>query len=479
VLPLPEDWESGFQSAVIDHVSDLKLQYLVELSKLGDRCAVIESEVEQWLVEHGFVYGERTIPFVIMPHFISPGQLRRLGGAVAAISPMLDRFCEAYCDDARLRDELQLSPREDALMRIDPGFPQPIRVSRLDAFLHDYDVKFLEFNTDSPAGMGWTDVLYEALRQKVELARVGDVFDTGYTPVLPEVVDTLLDAYRACREAQPDLPETPRLAVVDVAGTPTVAEFRLVCRLAEQADLETMVATLDDLAYDGSRLMVGGSPVQLVYRRALVEALTEDSPLAIAAREGRAVVVNPFRVHVAANKKILALLQDERFEHLLTRAEAETIRQTVPWTRILRRGRTTYGDWRFELLSFVCDNRERLVLKPATDYGGRGVMLGIETDQEAWEGAIEEHVDGGDFIVQEYVPIPEEMFPTIEGGHVQMRLKRFNINPYCVGGRYVGMMTRISDQAVINVAAGGGILPSVVGRHKRQLLLEQDQESSQ
>jgi glutathionylspermidine synthase len=463
---------------VIDHISDLKLQYLVELSKLGDRCALLESEVEQWLVDQGFVYGERTIPFVIMPHFISPGQLRRLTRAVASISPVLDRFCDAYPRDPQLREELGLSRHEDALMRIDPGFPQPIRVSRLDAFLHDYDVKFLEFNTDSPAGMAWTDMLYQALRDNVDLPRVTEVFDTGYTPVLPEVVNTLLDAYRTCRAKQPDLPEAPRLAVVDVAGTPTVAEHRQVCRFAEQSGLETVVATLDEISYDGSRLIVQGEPAHLVYRRALVETLTEESPLAIAASERRAVIVNPFRVHVAANKKILALLQDERFEHLVTRADVETIRKTMPWTRILRRGRTTYGDWRFELLSFVTDNRERLVLKPATDYGGRGVMLGIETDQDAWEAAIEEHADRGDFIVQEYVPIPEEMFPTIDDGNVQMRLKRFNINPYCIGGRYVGMMTRISDQAVINVAAGGGILPSVVGRHKRKLLLEENEEPS-
>ena len=459
---------------MIDHVSDLKLQYLVELSKLGDRCALMESEVERWLVDHGFVYGERTIPFVIMPHFISPGQLRRLSRAVATISPVLDRFCDAYCEDPQLREELELPSHVDALVRIDPGFPQPIRISRLDAFLHDYDVQFLEFNTDSPAGMAWTDILHEALLEKVDLPGVRQVFNTGYTPVLPEVVATLLDAYRACRATRRDLPERPRLAVVDVPGTPTVAEFRLVSRFAQEAGLETVVATLDETSYDGSRLLVAGAPAHLVYRRALVETLTAESPIALAAREGRAVVVNPFRVDVAANKKILALLQDERFEHLVTRAEAEAIANMLPWTRILRRGPTTYGPWRFELVSFVCENRERLVLKPASDYGGRGVMLGMETDQASWEAAVEEHAERGDFIVQEYVPIPEEMFPTIEDGHVQMRLKRFNINPYCIGGRYVGMMTRISDQAVINVAAGGGILPSVVGRHKRKLLLEED-----
>ena len=44
--------------------------------------------------------------------------------------------------------------------------------------------------------------------------------------------------------------------------------------------------------------------------------------------------------------------------------------------------------------------------------------------------------------------MPEEMFPTVEDGHVQMRLKRFNINPFGIGGRYAGSITRISDRAV-------------------------------
>ena len=128
------------------------------------------------------------------------------------------------------------------------------------------------------------------------------------------------------------------------------------------------------------------------------------------------------------------------------------------------------------MASFVCDNRERLVLKPASDYGGSGVALGIETLQSDWDALIESHSPNGDFVVQEYVPVPEEMFPTVEDGHVQMRLKRFNINPFGIGGRYAGSITRISDRAVINVSAGGGLLPSVIGRHKRRLLAEDDDE---
>jgi hypothetical protein len=99
----------------------------------------------------------------------------------------------------------------------------------------------------------------------------------------------------------------------------------------------------------------------------------------------------------------------------------------------------------------------------------------METGQEDWDRLIEEHAEPGDYVVQEYVPVPEEMFPTVENGHVQMRLKRFNINPFGIGGRYAGMITRISDQAVINVSAGGGLLPSVVGRHRAPLLAEDEE----
>jgi uncharacterized circularly permuted ATP-grasp superfamily protein len=143
---------------------------------------------------------------------------------------------------------------------------------------------------------------------------------------------------------------------------------------------------------------------------------------------------------------------------------------------VLRPGRVSYGSWTIDLLPFVADNRERLVLKPASSYGGHNVSLGMETPQERWDEIITEHAERADFVVQEYVPVPEEMFPTIEDGHVQMRLKRFNINPFGIGGRHAGSITRISDRAVINVSAGGGLLPSVIGRHKRRLLAEEDDE---
>jgi glutathionylspermidine synthase len=420
------------------------------------------------------IFAGQTIPFVLMPHFVSPGQVRRVKHAVTVLCRILDRFCDAYPTDPALREELQLPDTEDQLIRIEPGFPRPMRICRLDAFLQGYDVKFLEFNADSPAGTGYTDILFQGLRSTIDLPRVRQEFDTTYSPILPEIIGTLKDAYAHAR--RPDFPETPRLALIDAEGSPSVPEFRIICAAARAAGIEADHATLAEAAYDGTTLRVKDEPVQLVYRRALVDDL-DQSDLVAAARDGRVCMVNPFRSRVANNKKLFALFQDPRFAHLIEGDEADVIKETIPWTRILRPGRVTYGDWTLDLLSFVADNREKLVLKPASDFGGHGVNLGMETSQEKWEAIIAEHADRADYIVQEYVPVPEEMFPTVEDGHVQMRLKRFNINPFGIGGRYAGSITRISDRAVINVSAGGGLLPSVIGRHKRRLLAEDEDES--
>lgn len=458
-----------------DQVSDLKLQHLVELSKLGDGCAELESEIEAWLVAHDVVFDGHTIPFVLMPHFVTPGQVRRVRRAVESLCRVLDRFCEAYPGDDRLQEELALPTFEDSLVRVGPGYPRPLRICRLDAFLAGDQVKFLEFNADSPAGIGYTDVLHEGLRRAIALPRVEGEFDTAYEPMLPFLIATLLDAYgamRAQRGRVPELPETPRLALVDVPGSPSVPEFRIICAAAAEAGIEAIHPTTDQLAYDGSVLRAGGEPIHLVYRRALIDDLSEGD-LTAAYRDGAVCLVNPPRARVANNKKLMALLDDPRFAHLVEPPEAEVISATIPWTRILRPGKVTYAQWQVDLLDFVSDNRARLVLKPASEYGGHQVALGMETEQADWDRIIGEHANAGDFVVQEYVPVPEEMFPTVEDGHVQMRLKRFNINPFGIGGRYAGMITRISDQAVINVSAGGGLLPSVVGRHKRRLLAEE------
>ena len=354
-----------------------------------------------------------------------------------------------------------------------------MRICRLDAFLQGYDVKFLEFNADSPAGVGYTDILYEGLRTTIDLPRVRQEFDTAYTQILPELIAhpaatptrTCGPPAPTCRRARGSRSSTPTARPASPSSASSAPPPR---RPGSSADH----ATLDEVTYDGTTLRVKDEPVHLVYRRALLEDL-DQSDLVAAARDGRICLVNPFRSPRRQQQEAVRAVPGSRASPTSIEGdEADVIRETIPWTRILRPGRVTYG--RLDASTSCrsspttarswCSSRRRTSAATASRSGWR-------RPQEEWERIIAAHADRADYIVQEYVPVPEEMFPTVEDGHVQMRLKRFNINPFGIGGRYAGSITRISDRAVINVSAGGGLLPSVIGRHKRRLLAEDDDES--
>ena len=168
-----------------------------------------------------------------MPHFVSPGQWR-VRRAVHSLSAVLDRFCDAYAGDGRLREELALSSREDALIRLDLGL--------------------LAAAANLPAGRvshrlrGQVPGVQRRLARRHRLhrrARGGAATGHRASPRELRVRDglhadaaaahrDLTGAYRELRaEPRRDLPETPRLALVDVAGSPSVPEFRIVRAAAE------------------------------------------------------------------------------------------------------------------------------------------------------------------------------------------------------------------------------------------------------
>jgi len=109
------------------------------------------------------------------------------------------------------------------------------------------------------------------------------------------------------------------------------------------------------------------------------------------------------------------------------------------------------------------------VVKAASSYGGKDVFLGRETDQQTWNAVVEKHIGSEDWVVQEYVNIPQEIFPEIRDEGVYLKLKKVNINPFAFIGKYGGTISRVSDKSIINVSAGGGIVPTMSINRKEGL----------
>jgi hypothetical protein len=160
-------------------------------------------------------------------------------------------------------------------------------------------------------------------------------------------------------------------------------------------------------------------------------------------------------------KMSLALLSDDRYARLYTPPQRRAIAKHVPWTRKVREGHTTYGDKMIDLTDFVLRNRERLVLKPNDEYGGKGVILGWTVDKKEWEQALIGSLTMSS-VVQEKVLVPREPFPVLLD-EVHFLDLSVDCDPYLFWGRVGGVLTRLSSSALLNVTAGeGSVVPTYV-----------------
>jgi uncharacterized circularly permuted ATP-grasp superfamily protein len=128
----------------------------------------------------------------------------------------------------------------------------------------------------------------------------------------------------------------------------------------------------------------------------------------------------------------------------------------VPWTRVVEQRKTLHRGNTIDLVPWIAENREWLVLKPNDDYGGRGIVLGWTVDQETWDAALKTALDTP-YVVQERIVLPRETFPSVVDGRVLFIDRMLDLAPFISHGTQVdGCLTRLSTDPLLNVTAGGG-----------------------
>ncbi|MFJ9824240.1 hypothetical protein ACIRSU_07665 [Streptomyces sp. NPDC101160] len=101
------------------------------------------------------------------------------------------------------------------------------------------------------------------------------------------------------------------------------------------------------------------------------------------------------------SKVTMGLLSEGR--PWMTAAERALVDRYLPWTRVLAERKTEREGRTVDLLPFVLENRELLVLKAGLGESGKQVVIGREVEQAGWESAVGEAVACGTSIVQEFV----------------------------------------------------------------------------
>lgn len=418
-------------------------------------------ESSAWLTaqlrRRGLFFGDRPLCTVLRPRFLAPEQYRLLQQRIAILLRAFGKALSRALTSSPFLDQFGLLEWERRLALLEPGIPAS-PLSRLDAFFDPADgrLRLTEYNAETPAGSAYNDALTELFLALPASRAFLRSHALRPLPVVPNVLHALLATWEQWSGRR----QLPVVGILDWSEVPTRSEFLLYREYLEAMGVRCIVADVRDCELVNGRLTAAGTPIDLIYKRVLIHELVErmglEHPIVRAVVSGAVCMVNPFRCKILHKKASLAVLSDERNAGLFSGRERQVIAEHVPWTRVVEERTTLYRQAAIDLLPWMAERRDRLVLKPNDDYGGAGIVLGWEVDQDTWNAAIRK-AQSEPFIVQERIGLPSESFPSWADGSLVFADRIVDTAPFVFQGAYAdGCLTRVSTATLVNVTAGGG-----------------------
>lgn len=411
------------------------------------------------------IFGGRRLSPYLRPHFVTEADWSRTVQICETIWSALQKVKDAAIGNDEIQNELGITEIEKDLVAIDPKYQQVSPNARLDSFLTGNSYSFVELNGESPAGVAYADSATEIFQSLPIMQKFSEKYEVRGFSGRPKMLEVLLNCYTEFNGGIPE--QKPTIAIVDLKGLPTQQEFELFKDYFESEGYTALICSPDELEFDGAILRYKEIPIDIVYKRLLVNEyipIINDAPdLLDAYRAGAICMVNSFRSKLIHKKAVFAVLTNERYADLFNEAEHEAIRNHVPWTRKFRDEATENKNEKINLVEWTRNNRGKLVLKPNDDYGGHGIYIGWASTAEEWEKAITVALENGDYLVQERVQTSKEMFPMLDAaGNWQMTEQLVDLDPLLYNGLVGSAFTRLSSSELANVSSGGGMVPTFI-----------------
>lgn len=455
------------QSGLSPDLLERAVGFYNELLEDDDLRASSRQLLDEALEASKLIFGGRRLSPFLRPHFVTEPDWARVSSVGETIFGALQKVKDAAIEDESLLDELGITEIERELVSIDPGYSHVSPTCRLDSFLTADSYSYVELNGESPAGIAYADSATNIFYKLPLMQRFSERFKLRGFEGSSKMLDVLTACYAEFVGGS-NFDQKPSIAIVDLAGLPTQNEFELFREYFEFRGHDTVIASPQELEYDGKRLTFKGLEIDIVYKRLLVNEylpiMHEYPALLNAYRDGAVCLVNSFRSKLVHKKAIFAVLTNERYRVLFSSAEHAAIQNHVPWTRVFREESTEYRSETIDLVEWSRANKEKLVLKPNDDYGGHGIYIGWNSSESEWDEAIKVALADRDYLVQERVKTSKETFPMLFGyeGDVQMIEQLVDLDPLLFSGRVGAAFTRLSTSELANVTAGGGMVPTFV-----------------
>lgn len=407
---------------------------------------------------------QQTIPFsgrvLLRPMLLAGEDLAPLVRDLLDIFDLLASLPERLFDGdlRRYAAAVGLTPIEaDMAVRMATPWP-PVFLGRADLYRDAGGFKLLEFNLGSSLGGYQTGELNRIMLQADLVREFADREGLRYVDTMPILADML-------RRSQPGSYGRPGPVVAITEWPDTFSEWgptvrSLAARLREFG-VDARHCHLGQLREEHGSLTLDGTPVDTVFRHfTMAEVIgTRDGPSLVepvvrAHERGVADMFTPLSHALLGNKLALTLLCEERHRDTFTSQELALVDRLLPWTRRLATGRVHIDGGEVDLLDLCLERKDELVLKAATQFGGRGVHTGWTMGERDWAAAVEAAMDGP-FVVQErVVPVPEPI-PDPRTGALEPWIVNWGL--FLTAGGYSGSFLRASSQpdaGIVNYHGG-------------------------
>jgi hypothetical protein len=414
----------------------------------------------------------RGIDIALKPWVLTSGQLLVFHRVAMRLSDALLRVAHLYGRLEAVREIVHFDPVKESWMRL-ASHPRsrPLAViGRLDSTaVYDHRRWRADFRMLEPNAVGVGGVHYAPAACSITMDVVGDLLAQALPgraiTATPDPRQLLLGELHAVAWRL----RRPLRAVALIENTDFTTgtdEFRELADDLTARGIKAVVADPRELRLSRGRVTAKGLPVDLLYRDSeLSEFVAMESEgrrltaLRQAIREGRLISGLTWEFD---QKSVWEVFTDPRFAGHFTPEQRALFRSHLLWTRVVRERRATDPAGReVDLLPFIRRNRERLVLKPSTMFGGEGVVIGLTVRQGIWERELARALRSRErHVVQQLAHIPTDHVPMLTASGVQWS-ERCVVSGFFFSSSGIGLVGRFSSLPVVNVSRGGGLLPAL------------------
>src|SRR5665213_746838 len=414
--------------------------------------------------------GRLLCPF-LRPNFVTQKQYDNLVKTGEALISAVDRMLRLALASPQLLSTMQLFPAEKMLAAVDPGYEMSEVSAQLDLQIQNGSLHVMQYNADALSGAayaeGLSDLFYDCppvkeFRRRYNLTRIG-----GKKPFL----DALLNAYKMFAASAGLARKKPNIGILEFRNASGPSEYEIFREYFRAAGHETELISPEQLEYRNGILRAtspdgrGAFDIDLIYRRVSAQEFllrfTLEHPLVQAYRDHKVCIVNSFRSELSHKKAMFALLTEDSLTAKFPVNERKAIKEHVPWTRIMKAGKTTRDDVTVDLLEFVRQNREKLVLRPNDEYTDMHSFVGYEHDDGSWARAIRE-AQRSPYVVQERVIAVRTLFPLMSYGNLEFKEMQVDVQPQAFLGKVAGCSSYVSSSGAGTYSPASGIAPTFI-----------------